>query len=149
MPMQVLLFHCLLLLSAKQFTTQNWKGTWIATMLLPYLKLIFGQVLASFGWFFGHIRLSGNPGNLFSSDLNYIFLQWGTNEQPWRHIFGHYLAFFLALFGHFWPFLAIFGHFFWFIRFSGNSANAFSSDLNSICRNEVQTSRFEDAKRGR
>ena len=27
-------------------------------------------------------------------------------------------------------------------------ANAFSSDLNSICRNEVQTSRFEDTKRG-
>ena len=48
----------------------------------------------------------------------------------------------LALFGPIWPF-------FWFIRFSGNSANAFSSDLNSICRNEVQTSRFEDAKRGR
>ena len=32
---------------------------------------------------------------------------------------------------------------------TGNSVNAFSSDLNSICRNEVQTSRFEDAKRGR
>ena len=30
--------------------------------------------------------------------------------------------------------------------FSGNSANAFSSDLNSICRNEVQTNRFEDVK---
>ena len=58
----------------------------IATMLLPQLKSIFGHVLAIF---FLHIRLSGNP------------------------------------------------------------ANAFSSDLNSICRNEVQTSRFEDAKRGR
>ena len=29
---------------------------------------------------------------------------------------------------------------------SGNSVNAFSSDLNSICRNEVQTNRFEDVK---
>ena len=29
---------------------------------------------------------------------------------------------------------------------TGNSVNAFSSDLNSICRNEVQTNRFEDVK---
>jgi hypothetical protein len=35
-------------------------------------------------------------------------------------------------------------NFFWHIRLSGNPANAFSSDLNSICHNEVQTSRFED-----
>ena len=32
------------------------------------------------------------------------------------------------------------------VLFSGNSVNAFSSDLNSICRNEVQTNRFEDVK---
>ena len=74
---------------SRKTTFQDWKGTCIATMLLPQSKPIFGQFLASFGYFFWHIRLSGN------------------------------------------------------------SANAFSSDLNSICRNEVQTSRFEDAKRGR
>ena len=51
--MQVLSFHCLTLLSAKQFTFQDWKGTCIGTMLLPQLKSIFGQFLASFGYFFG------------------------------------------------------------------------------------------------
>ena len=32
------------------------------------------------------------------------------------------------------------------VLFSGNAVNAFSSDLNLICRNEVQTNRFEDVK---
>ena len=33
------------------------------------------------------------------------------------------------------------------LKSSGNTVNAFpSADLNSICRNEVQTSRFEDTK---
>ena len=116
----------------------------------PFLVIIwqfFGHIwlyLAIFGYFFGMLGFLVTLPMHFPVILTQ-FVAMRCKQATLKTHFCHYLAIFwpyLALFGHFWPF-------FWFIRFSGNPANAFSSDLNSICRNEVQTSRFEDAKRGR